>query len=215
MTSSPSRTVAIWPLFVLLIGSVLGFDYRLDGSVVPSYYNLTIGVLRDTSDPTLFEGEVSITVRGVGPSPIQQITLHADTLEISSCRLLDVGGGLTGGSQVEAVDISRLIYEATTQQVTVPLTQPLEVGRDYAVEFKYTGRIRSDMAGLFSASYEEAETNATRWLALTQMQRINARYVFPCFDEPALKAKFQLQIIRPSGYQTIANTKLAKTNPSG
>ncbi|KAH8335449.1 hypothetical protein KR074_002144 [Drosophila pseudoananassae] len=215
MTSLPSRSVAVWPLVVLLIGSVLGLDYRLDGSVVPSHYNLTIGLLRDSSDPTLFDGEVSITVRGIGPTPIQNITLHADTLEISSCRLVDVGEDPTGGSPVEAVDISRLIYEAVTQQMTVPLTQPLEVGRDYALEFKYTGRIRSDMAGLFSASYAEAETNATRWLALTQMQRINARYVFPCFDEPALKAKFQLQIDRPNGYQAIANTKVTKTTLSG
>ncbi|KAH8236562.1 hypothetical protein KR026_005618, partial [Drosophila bipectinata] len=211
----PSSSVAVWPLVVLFIGSVLGLDYRLDGSVVPSHYNLTIGVLRDSSDPTLFDGEVSITVRGVGPTPIQNITLHADTLEISSCRLVDVGGGPTGGSLVEPIDISRLIYEAATQQVTVPLTQPLKVSRDYALEFKYTGRIRSDMAGLFSASYVEAETNATRWLALTQMQRINARYVFPCFDEPALKAKFQLQIDRPNGYQAISNTKVTETTPSG
>jgi len=67
------------------------------------------------------------------------------------------------------------------------------------------------MAGLFSASYVEEVTNVTRGLAVTQMQRINARLVLPCFDEPALKAKFQLQIIRPNGYQSIGNTKLRET----
>ncbi|KAH8298714.1 hypothetical protein KR018_007892 [Drosophila ironensis] len=217
MTSSLClRLVAVWLLFAGLTGLVCGLNYRLDGTVLPTHYNLTIGVLRNASDPALFDGQVGITLRVVGTAPVQQITLHADTLEISECRLLGAVTGTSGALQVvEAIDISKLIYEATTQQLTVPLTQALTVSEEYVLEFKYTGRIREDMAGLFSASYVEAETNATKWLAVTQMQRINARYVLPCFDEPAMKAKFQLQIVRPDGYQTIANTKLMETTPTG
>ncbi|XP_070852188.1 aminopeptidase N isoform X2 [Drosophila suzukii] len=204
MSSSVSRVSGL--IYFLLICVVNGADYRLDGSVIPSYYNLTIGVLRDPAEPTLFDGEVSITLRVVGPLEVPQIILHADTLDISECWLLDAVG-----VQVEAIDISRLIYEAATQQVKVPLTQPVQPGQNYTLGFKYTGHIRTDMAGLFSASYVEEVTNVTRWLAVTQMQRINARLVLPCFDEPALKAKFQLQIIRPNGYQSIGNTKLRET----
>ncbi|XP_017124104.1 aminopeptidase N [Drosophila elegans] len=204
MSSSESRKFCL--LLLLAIGVVNGVDYRLDGSVLPSYYNLTIGVLRDSAEPTLFDGEVSITLRVVGPLEVQQIILHADTLDISECWLLDAAGAL-----LEAIDISRLIYEASTQQVRVPLTQVVQPGRNYTLGFKYTGKIRTDMVGLFSASYEEQGTNDTKWLALTQMQRINARLVLPCFDEPAMKAKFQLQINRPNGYQAIANTKLKET----
>ncbi|XP_017007630.2 aminopeptidase N [Drosophila takahashii] len=204
MSSSSSRVSGL--LYLLLICVVNGADYRLDGSVVPSYYNLTIGVLRDSAEPTRFDGEVSITLRVVGPSEVPQIILHADTLDISECWLLDAAG-----AQVEAIDISRLIYEAATQQVKVPLTQAVQPGKDYTLGFKYTGRIRTDMAGLFSASYVEQVTNVTKWMAVTQMQRINARLVLPCFDEPAMKAKFQLQIVRPNGYQSIGNTKLRET----
>ncbi|KAH8382809.1 hypothetical protein KR009_005331 [Drosophila setifemur] len=210
MGSSGIRFLARGLLLFYLISAAHCADYRLDGSVVPSAYNLTIGVLRDSTQPTLFDGEVSIALRVVSSVEVQQITLHADTLEISECRLLDATG-----AQVEAIDTGRLIYEASTQQVTVPLTQALEVGKEYGLEFKYTGRIRTDMSGLFSASYAEEGTNATKWLAVTQMQRINARYVLPCFDEPAMKAKFQLQIIRPKEYQAIANTKLRETTDAG
>ncbi|XP_017058750.1 aminopeptidase N [Drosophila ficusphila] len=204
MSSSPSRVLGL--LALLLIGVANGADYRLDGSVVPSIYNLTIGVLGDSAEPTLFDGEVSITLRVVSQSPLQQITLHADTLEISECWLFDATGAL-----LEAIDIGRLIYEGATQQVTVPLTQAVQPGQSYTLGFKFTGQIRTDMAGLFSASYEEKDSNVTRWMAVTQMQRINARLVFPCFDEPAMKAKFQLQIVRPNGYQAIGNTKLRET----
>lgn len=204
MSSSIFR--AFWLLCSLLICVTNAADYRLEGSVVPSHYNLTIGVLRNSVEPTIFDGEVSITLRVVGTLEVQQIILHADTLDITECWLLDAAG-----AQVEAIDISRLIYEAATQQVRVPLTEAAQPGKNYTLGFKYTGHIRTDMAGFFSASYVERDTNVTRWLALTQMQRINARLVLPCFDEPALKAQFQLQIVRPNGYQSIANTKLKET----
>ncbi|XP_017073644.2 aminopeptidase N [Drosophila eugracilis] len=209
MSGSVSRSVALRLLYLLLLCVANGADYRLDGSVVPSYYNLIIGVLRDSAEPTLFDGEVSITMRVVSPLAVPQIILHADTLNISECWLLE-----ETGAQMEVIDISRLVYEAATQQVTVPLTQALQSGKNYTLGFKYTGHIRTDMAGLFSASYVEQDTNVTKWLAVTQMQRINARLVLPCFDEPAMKAKFQLQVVRPNGYQSIANTKLKETTPA-
>ncbi|EDX13823.1 GD20895 [Drosophila simulans] len=204
MSSSIFR--AFWLLCLLLICVTNAADYRLEGSVVPSHYNLTIGVLRNSAEPTIIDGEVSITLRVVGTLEVQQIIIHDDTLDITECWLLDAAG-----AQVEAIDISRLIYEAATQQVRVPLTQAAQPGRNYTLGFKYTGHIRTDMAGFFSANYVERNTNVTKWLALTQMQRINARLVLPCFDEPAMKAQFQLQIVRPNGYQSIANTKLKET----
>ncbi|KAH8251786.1 hypothetical protein KR038_008595 [Drosophila bunnanda] len=194
-------------LHALLTGPVAGASYRLDGNIAPSHYNLTIGVLRDAAEPTLFDGEVAITLQLVGSEPVTVITLHSDGLTISECWLLD---GATG-AQVEAIASNRLTYDAPTQQVNVPLTQALQAGRNYTLGFKYVGRIRTDLVGLFSASYVEQDSNATKWMAVTQMQRINARLVLPCFDEPAMKAKFQLQIERPSGYQAIANTRLLET----
>ncbi|XP_002012781.2 aminopeptidase N [Drosophila persimilis] len=189
-------------LALLLIGVCAGADYRLGGSVVPSFYNLTIDVLSNADEPTVFNGEVSIAVQVVGTAEVRQITLHKDAIDIEECWLYN-----ESGDQVQPIDSSQLTYEEATQQLTVPLSQALANGA-YTLGFKYTGKIRTDMAGLFSASYVEQDTGKTKWLAVTQMQRINARLVFPCFDEPAFKAQFQLQIVRPSGYEAISNTKL-------
>ncbi|XP_017141911.2 aminopeptidase N [Drosophila miranda] len=189
-------------LALLLIGVCAGADYRLGGSVVPSFYNLTIDVLSNADEPTVFNGEVSIALQVVGTTEVRQITLHKDAIDIEECWLYN-----ESGDQVQPIDSSQLIYEEATQQLTVPLSQALANGA-YTLGFKYTGKIRTDMAGLFSASYVEQDTGKTKWLAVTQMQRINARLVFPCFDEPAFKAQFQLHIVRPSGYEAISNTKL-------
>ena len=39
-----------------------------------------------------------------------------------------------------------------------------------------------------------------RYLAATQLQAVDARMVFPCMDEPAMKATFNLTLIHRSGY---------------
>ncbi|KAH8359934.1 hypothetical protein KR093_009586, partial [Drosophila rubida] len=181
-------------------------DYRLNKNVLPSYYNLTIGIQGEAANPgTTFDGEVNITLLTT-QSDVSSIRLHKDAIDIESCVLYNAAG-----VQVEQIANTRLTFEQETQQLTVPLSQALTVNQNYTLYFKYSGTVRTDTAGLFSVSYVEEQTGSTKWVLLTEMQAINARLVFPCFDEPALKAQFELHIRRPSGFNSISNTKLIST----
>lgn len=195
---------ALWLLAVLstsLISNLEGVSYRLDGSVLPSFYNLTLFVESD------YQGLVEITLK-TQQENVRIIKLHQDTLKITDIRLNDIAGNM-----VENILPEQLEYEEETQQFSVPLGTELLRNVDYILKIRFEGTIRTDMAGLFSASYVDELTNSTNWLALTQMQRLNARLVFPCFDEPSIKARFQLQIIRTVGYNAITNTRLITSTP--
>lgn len=59
------------------------------------------------------------------------------------------------------------------------------------------------MYGFYKSSYTLG--TATRYLATTQFQPTYARRAFPCFDEPAFKATFEIYITFPRGLNALSN----------
>ncbi|KAI4875799.1 hypothetical protein NFI96_017138 [Prochilodus magdalenae] len=82
-------------------------------------------------------------------------------------------------------------------------------GTYYDLFTEFEGELLDDLAGLYMSRYTRKvkDEEEDRFLVTSQMQPTDARKVFPCFDEPAMKAVFNVTIIHRSGTKARSNSK--------
>ncbi|KAK2145083.1 hypothetical protein LSH36_704g02028 [Paralvinella palmiformis] len=180
-------------------------DIRLPLKVVPVHYGLELIPDIYSSDPENFalSGHVTITVQCTAVADV--ITLHVNKLIIDgNVTLMEEGPGGGHSPRVQGWAIDK-----TRQFLLVHLNGLLVVGRRYVLDIRFHGPIRNDLTGLYWSSYTEG--GETRYLATTQMQPTDARKTFPCFDEPAVKATYDVTIVRRPHMGSLANANKLKT----
>jgi len=77
------------------------------------------------------------------------------------------------------------------------------------LELSFSGRLRSDLRGLYAV-----ETGGHRF-AFTQLAPASARRVFPCFDEPAMKARTRIAVTTAAGQRVLSNAPVASRELRG
>lgn len=79
----------------------------------------------------------------------------------------------------------------------------------FVLTIEFQGFLNDQMCGLYRSFYTGLDGNR-RVMATTQFEATDARRAFPCLDEPALKATFQLSLRNiPARYQCLSNTPIA------
>mgnify|MGYP001298751151 CR=1 FL=1 len=163
---------------------------RLDRDVAPVAYHVALDV-----DPVRgpdYTGEVTIHLRL--EKPRRQIELHAADLRIARARIESAEGAL--GARVE--------LDAERQTATLALPRPIGPG-DATLRIAFAGRLRGDLRGLYAARAGDQP------YAFTQLEAADARRFFPCFDEPAMKARFTLVVETRAELAVLSNSPIART----
>jgi aminopeptidase N len=159
---------------------------RLPKNIVPLRYDIR---LEPDIENATFTGSqiVSFEVR----QPAQEIVLHSAGLEIADARLL-------GERPVSLTPKA----DAAEQTVTFPLSEKLPPGR-YELSLKFAGQLGESPRGLYISPYQAGGVSGKA--LVTQMEAIDCRRMFPCWDEPAFRAEFALSVIVPEKLRAVSN----------
>ena len=125
-----------------------------------------------------------------------KIIVHAKELDISNAKI--------NGNKATASPIND-----DSEELTLTVKKALEPG-EVTVELNMAGKITDSMVGIYPCNFEH-EGQKKRLLA-TQFESHHAREVFPCVDEPAAKAEFELSLSGPNDCPVfLSNTPISKT----
>lgn len=130
--------------------------------------------------------------------PTCKIILNAKQLEIHSFDVMS--------SDLEHQFGSKITYEEDLDRVHFTLKEELPNGEYYAL-VNFTGLHNDEMAGFYRSKYTDKE-GKEKYLVTTQFEAVDARRAFPCMDEPAHKAKFQVTLNVPKDLVALSNTQV-------
>jgi aminopeptidase N len=185
----PSNLIAAI-LFFSLVPFVIG--QRLPNLATPENYKLKFAP-DFTKDN--FSGDETIAIRVLQPT--SKIVLNAVQIDFHQASI--TSGGATQTAQV-ALDKEK-------QQATLSVDKPLAAG-PATIHIRYTGILNDELRGFYLGKDPQG-----RKYAATQFEATDARRAFPCFDEPAYKATFDLTAVAANGMTAISNMKVISDAP--
>lgn len=158
----------------------------LPANVKPLRYDLT---LEPDFSAFTFAGHLAIDLQVNDPT--STITVNSLEIEIHE-------------ASVNNIAVSKISYDELMQTVSFELAETLVPQSTAVLAMKFTGILNNKMAGFYRSSYTDAKGD-TAYLATTQMEPTDCRRAFPSFDEPALKAKFDIALISDSKLVHLSN----------
>lgn len=164
--------------------------YRLDRTVVPVRYAIDLTVDIDGSS---FTGRQTVVLKVA--APLTQITLHALDLKVRSAVLPRAASG--------PLKASRITFDADKETVTLHFPRVVKPREAEELTLEYAGTLNDQMHGFYRTSYKV--DGRKRWGAATQFEATDARRCFPCWDEPDLKATFDVTLRVPKDLTALSN----------
>lgn len=168
-------------------------DIRLPSDILPVSYNLQI-VPFIISDNFTISGTVSIELTCVKDTT--NITLHSKKIEINDVNVMDASGN--------EVSIDGHYLDPERDFLVVKMMKPLSAGSNYTLGIEFVSELSEGLSGFYRSTYTD-DSGKRITMATTHFEPTSARKAFPCFDEPALKATFEISLGRTRSMVALSN----------
>ena len=193
LNALPRNPLRAFAFFVLAAAST-AYAQRLPGGVHPEHYSLS---LTPDLQAATFTGTEYIDLTLDAPSAT--ITLNA--AEIKFLSVVATIPAAVPKSQTATVTL-----DDDKEQATFTFPQQLPAGK-VTLAISYTGILNDKLRGFYLS-----KTKARNY-AVTQFEPTDARRAYPSFDEPALKATYDIALVIDAADTAISNTNLLSDTP--
>lgn len=164
---------------------------RLPKGVTPTHYSITF--VPDLQNEK-FSGEETIAVK---------LASTTRTITFNSVDLTVDDASVTAGGHKLIPSVSTSVPDQT---ITLYLPQAAPAGTAQ-IHLRFRGDLSKKLRGLYLSKTER------RKYAVTQFEATYARRAFPSFDEPAMKATFDISVVADDGDTAISNAPIAADTP--
>lgn len=197
-------------------------SYKLPTSVIPSHYRVR---QMPNFGTFTFTGEVEIDVDVLRPTC--SLTLNTKDLKITSAYVVHENGTRLDALKTRATvrfadaetskyaDIeheSAGTYDAEAERTTFNFAGTLGAGK-WKFFAEYEGSlVQPSLEGFYRSKWTD-DKGEVHWIGTTQFEATHARRAFPCFDEPALKATFDIELIVDDRLTALSNGRIKSEEP--
>ncbi|KAH9396547.1 hypothetical protein TYRP_019569 [Tyrophagus putrescentiae] len=177
---------------------------RLPKNVSPTLYDLT---LKPDLKAFTFEGTEKISIKV--NEATQTIVFNTNEIVIKKDSLV-----LSYGTD-KSIDVEKIETSVENETTTLHFKETLVPG-DALLSFTFTGKLceilvsilNDKMKGFYRSKYHSTD-GENKYAAVTQFEATDARRAFPCWDEPAIKASFDVTLVIPDDGKTIALSNMS------
>lgn len=182
---------------------------RLPKQVVPQSYDLRLEP--DLASAT-FVGSAGIDIDVI--EPVSEIVLHATELLVANAVVTADDGtsfkGAVSNASGQPLDgsIKQGDLHDGDELAVIKFAGTLGAGR-WRLNLSFSGILNDKLHGFYRSKYKDAG-GKEHVIAATQLCPNDARRAFPCFDEPEMKAVFNVTLVVDEHLTAISNAKVVR-----
>uniref|UniRef100_A0A8C9X615 Aminopeptidase n=1 Tax=Sander lucioperca TaxID=283035 RepID=A0A8C9X615_SANLU len=202
-TPRPTRPVSttVLPPVMRLPKNLIPLSYKV--FLMPQLYTRIIEKVNVTSP--------NQTMDFLGNSTVSfQCVERTSTIYLKSMNLAVSNGKVKNENTNKMIEVSAMkTHRDDTNFLEIQLREALEEGGNYSLFLTFKGEISENLDGMYVSTYVEG---VPEFLVATQLEPADARKVFPCFDEPDMKAEFHVTIIHRRDTIALGNAEISGSN---
>ena len=194
----------------LAISFMLALSISAGAAAEPTYsFDAAPGKLPKTVVPVHYAIELTPDLESLALPGVEVIDIE---VREPTARLVLNAVNTTFASATVDDDAQRadVTLDAAAETATLAFPQPLAAGA-HQLRIGFIARINKFGTGLFSVDYPTA--GGMKRMISSKLEPADARRIFPCWDEPAFKATFALEVTVPQNFLAVGNMPIVREEP--